>query len=261
MKSKKTEKSGVISNYERGIREPQLDILRFISDRYNIDYEKIIDGDLAYIENKKLDYDRIYFILDRNIYEIFMFPLLTEKECDYNDNFLNALLIQLKLYKEWKYKSEDYSNLELCIDLYNKAINEGIKDAYINVLSILLFVYSRLKIQIINEQSLIDKNKYFKEILLNFNINTINNNKEIKDFIIESSNNIGTAYERAKKEIKNKEILEFYSAMIYLLNFDKNVLNSKDSMKIGEKKLIDLCFNNNKYALDFLDFLNCILYD
>ena len=77
LKSNKTEKSGVISNYERGIREPQLDILRFISARYKIDYEKIIDRDLSCMENKKLDYDRISFILDENIYELFMFPLLT----------------------------------------------------------------------------------------------------------------------------------------------------------------------------------------
>lgn len=260
LKNKKTEKSGVISNYERGIREPQLDILRFISYRYNIDYDEIIDGDLAYIDNKKLDYDRIEFLISSNFFELFMFPLLTEKECDYNDNLVNALSIQLKLYKEWKYKAEDYGNLELCIDLYDKAITDGITDAYINVLSALLFVYSKLKIQIINEQSLIDKDKNFKEILLNFNNNSINNNKEIKDFIIEASNNIGITYERAKKEIKNKEILEFYSVIIYLLNFDKNVLNPKDSMKLGENKLIDLCFNNNKYALALLDFLTYIFY-
>lgn len=54
IKKSNSSKSGQISNYERGNREIKIDILKFIVERYHIDYDKIIDGNLEFLEKKTL---------------------------------------------------------------------------------------------------------------------------------------------------------------------------------------------------------------
>lgn len=248
LKQTSSKKTGGISKYENGLTEPNIDTLKAYSEHYNVDYQTIIDGDL-----KPLDDYRIYNKAKPLKFCFYnMFPIIENTLLKKNKNFLIAcdinkdILFRLDMesYKEY---SEFEKNCNECVEYYNKAYEEGIKEARINSLSILILMVLFYLVNSIECNDYDTISSIILELYSENNQNYIENKNKFFKVINDAINLI-------KEEISENEVLQFYEAFICF--FDLHALNMKmqESTKIGITKMEKLAEKGNKYSIKYLEW-------
>lgn len=246
LKQTSSKKTGGISKYENGLTEPNIDMLKAYSEHYNVDYQTIIDEDLKPLDGYKINNKAE--LLEFNCYN--MFPIIENSLLKKNKNFLVAwdknkeilFRLTMKLFKEY---SEFEKQCNECIEYYNKAYEDGIKEARINALSILILM------SLIYLANSIEYNDFdnISSCVLNFysenNQNYIENKNEFSKAINDAINLI-------KEEISENEVLQFYEAFICFFGIYDPNMKMQESEKLGITKMEKLAENGNEYSIKYL---------
>ena len=248
LKQTSSKKTGGISKYENGLTEPNIDMLKAYSEHYGVDYKTIIDDDLKPLDdyriNNKANLLKFYFYN--------MFPIIEETLLKKNKNFLRAWYINkdiffkldMGLYKKY---SEFEKNCDECLEYYTKAYEDGIREARINTLSILILI------ALYYLSNSVEDNNFdtISSFILNFhpenNQNYIENKKEF-------SKAINDVISLIKGEINENEVLQFYEAIICIFDIYDINMKMRESIKFGIKRMEILAEKGNTYSIKCLEW-------
>ena len=259
-----------ISNYEKWYRVPSKDDLFAIAKHYNItvsalmnqDFSKIIPHTNLLVNNTEL----------REYMCSVLLPFICSDESMENPYFQKAEKLHGELIP-CLFSDKDMlmvSRVTECIELYEKAQEEGIDDAAVGLLWWAMFFAIGTSIM---SQKMIDFEStsspdatlfdYFHEVFLP----TIDDEEDKK---IEDENK--ETLQSCRKDIleqiyylKNSNhnqlyaLADYYVAICYLFNIFGNELTRAENRIIGQEMLRLCCTLKNEYAIDFctsLDFLN-----
>ena len=252
-----------VLNYEKGIREPNMDIIKSISDYYMVSVDELLFGDV-YREYTIIDecYDKTKICN--------FFPIVGIEEGKSDRDFERAYELNQNLYKKINNISleelDDLESLEIddlcdCIDGYVSAYNSNMakNEAAANLLSIYFLVlslfsyayyimknpnviYNKLKEKVECKEFEIYRDEW-KDIL--DELNSLDYKREIKRYL-----------NLLSKDGKFKDLSYYYIAIKYAME----IANENENICIGAKaeyEMMSLYASiGNKYAKRYIDLIN-----
>lgn len=197
-----------------------------------------------------------------------LFPYEVNKEALENEKFNKAFKIHMD-YLKYQFpesKEKAYEKALECYRLYKGAYEEGIIEGLINMISISSLYKMILKtfnfdldideikieddIDSMNEN---EKRKLFKQLAP---YNNDKSRKEIKNFLIASSEEIYDILFKLKNKENMISIADYYLAILYSNNFLYSEFQESDNMQFGWMYLDILYKMKNEYSIKAIDFFD-----
>ena len=256
-----------ICNYETGQRIPNRDELNAIAKHYNIPASRLMYGDFS-----KYSIANGVLVTNKDNQEMLMaylFPIICSEDAICNKHFKQAYELHLEIRESILSDDRGYitiKNIDKCNELYQKAAEEGIYDAYANMLwwpFYLLIGISNLSTspQEFSEKISIDTTvgDIYSYFMPNFD-SVIDKEweNEKKELFEHYKLDIWTSLVNLKNvgDVELCEIADYYIALGYIFNIFRTGLNSSESRMVGHEMMITCCIMKNEYARNF-----CSLYD
>lgn len=242
------ESKSTISNYENDPSKiPERDILIKIAEHYNITVDELINDDLSNENNIKAK-DVMNLIGYKSFSELL--PFLYTKDAYKNIHFNNACEI-LKQFNKNNSKNEIIEMIKKASLEYYKALNEGIIEAKINLISLLIYYVAIIRgdmfesiIDLLNNR--ISLNDFIKKSLVDSDIKKKDNavDNSIIDFIEQLILDL-------RKDKEYEELSDYFNALKYLFGAVSNDNNIGMNKKIGSEMMMNLGNVGNKYAINY----------
>ena len=256
-----------IGNYEARLRIPEKDELRAIAKHYNLTVWTLLNRDFTKIVIKKdisfNDPNMIKSLSEKAS------PLMCSDDALENESFQRAYEGHLKYLESWYSDKDDCENIMMdkCIYLYKQAGEDGIPEAYANVLGLLL-----LKLR---ELMFTDKTKEFRlkdkpkrnSVFGSFKYKFLPSVKdkpdpEFTEYMKNMIKEIRTDFFQNVHNLKSIDDSEFgalgdyYIALAYLLNVVGNGLPWAENRQIAAEMIGLGRLLHNKYIIDMYTSMN-----
>lgn len=260
--------NGRISEYERAKRAIPYHKLLKISEWYGVTVDEIIQGDFSFLADKSFAKRKLDLKKDATFIMAKMFPIVYEEQDLQNQTFQKALKLHTNLRQTIiREKDFDESEIDLCIDLYRKASEEGIASANVNLLwwviltGITVMVppsiaaslergsnnIKEIRKDILTQVDFVDMQK-LKEQVHTFK-------QEKRDWQESGSKLIVSLIKSIKQTPIYNRIGDYYLALSYLYSLLDNNLSQSMNATIGRELLSMLEDLGNPYAKRAIKFL------
>lgn len=259
-----------ISQYENAIQPPERDILLKIAKYFKITENELVYGDfsnlgkfdVSVLENKELN--KKYFES--------MLPIICSDEALENDNFKKAYKIHIEFYNSiLEEKDVNVDNVEIFLELYKKAYDEGVVEGIANILWWIMFEGHIVNMDtpyfndMIDSYPSLNSKQIFEILHLNaqddeyYEKNKIYERERL-EYIAETEKDFMSNIKILKQTIKYSDLADYYIAFRYILGLYDNSLSFELNKTIGYeiantfgqlgnkyvKKLISLYYKNKK---------------
>ena len=252
-----------ISSYECGKREPNKATISNIAMHYMISVEELLFSDLSYLE--RLSYDTNAF--GKNIGVIL--PMVSSEAAIENKHFKKAYDCQCALYNSFRQnKINELSRIDFCMEEYSLAYeNANISpESAANMLA-LIYLTQLLKTvpHLIENRSaplllMMSQDPAIKKAIESTDeTNHDSMVKEIKFAECFSDPNFYELLDTLKTEVKKSkdwsDLADYYIALQYLWNLEKNDMDSAFNRRVGLEMLSALISVGNTYAEQYAMFV------
>lgn len=255
-----------VSQYELGDRIPERDILLKIAEFFGVTVDELLYCDYSKIESmfKKPISDINYNVKIFNT----ILPLVCSDEALKNSNFKEAYELHMKVYQDlvnMNVKDSSIEEINRCIDLYDKATENGVIEGVANSLWwILLWGIAETfcKTSIVEKISLLQSKKisskdFFKNFFSYLSDNDSDEDKSFKESRIKfiKDNEIDIIVKiRLLKLSKVKiysDLGDYYLSLIYIFNLIDNGESRELNRNIGISIMNLFAIMGNTYAENF----------
>lgn len=253
-----------ISQYELGDSIPERDILLKICRYFRITEDELLNGNYENMKTitKTPIHDKHYNseMLDK------MFPLVCSDLALENIHFKEAYAIHKKLYQAFvdgEYFDENL--VDKCLDLYDKAFEEGVVEGIANSLWWIMFfgfITTFFSPQMIEKAALLQEKRIsFKEFLKEGFLHSSDidtNSEEYKsfensriEFLKANEVNIFVKIRLLKNSKEYSDLGDYYLSFIYLFNLIRNTESAEMNNAIGSELMNTYSILGNPYAQKF----------
>ena len=257
-------KKQTISNYEKGIRLPDRDVLTKIANHYLVSVENL--------ENENFSDSLMFNFTYNDAIEIFKnaFPIMKPDDSDEDINFKNAYDLHLNIInKIFEEKENAWDDYEKCASLYVESIeNNNSPKSAANILWFLLAfggifsindnstsIYALKQFQ----KSKIDHKEFIRSCCLRdekFITKESKQDLERIEFINYVHETIIECLCILRNHNNYFDLYEYYLAFFYYNNCFDSSLSFQESKLIGNSMLETLFRFKNKYAINFFRTIN-----
>ena len=252
-----------ISNYEKGIREPDEKILAAIARHFMVSVEDLVDNDIKEIlDFEKITFDNTTFY--RRIDEIL--PIITSDVAMANKDFNKAYNAHIKIYNGLKSMTlKSFDMLETCFNGYLEA--EGKKESLVESACNFLSLYYLLLLMFKDIPSIIAEppacllqiakhDKNVKAIIDNVDPSFEQDSKIILELFAgeDFQEKINEYKYILKKSPQWGDLADYYLALQYVLNLVQNSSTPEFNRKVGAEMLNNLVSVKNYYAKRYILF-------
>ena len=251
-----------ICNYEQGYRTPTIIEMRKIAKHFNMTLHGFLRGDYMDVElPKNSPINDLEF--QENAFEKLLPFVWIEDDLEDNDcqKAFESLqkLAQFILYQP---DSFDWSQIEECVELYEKAAEKEILSAYVGLLwlaAIQAFIISLCgtKVGELGFNTSTDVN--FKAFIKAYYLSSVKDSidpeleQEKTEMMIKLQRDIfQNIYYLKNAEVSNlSSLADYYLAILHLFNLLENGLSREENRLIG-RQMLEICYIlHNEYAIDF----------
>lgn len=248
-----------ISNYEKGLRTPAVEIKRKIAQHYRVTEEWLCYHDLSDFLDLKTFFSKDLKDLNLEIVKkwfLVTFPVVISSESKNSEEFMKAYKSHMILIDFLFDRNED-TNIDNIVDTifesYDNAIEEKCYEAKANLLSLIFLIeYCDNMENVFNYNLPLGKCFKFKNVYLRENLDsdcsTMNINKIDQDLdgeIIELMQDlIGIP--------RFKDLVYYFMALRYVCGCENNGNSIEMNSLIGANIMLSLVKFNNKYACKYL---------
>lgn len=251
-----------LSNYEKGIRSPDNEMLKKLSRYFGVTETELINGDFSRIPH--ISEEKINALSSKIAMEK-LFPVVFSENALKHPDFQKAFGIQGEFICALIEGKTDFSfeRIKICTELYERAAKDNIPEAVANILFFSM-LFGLMKTSD-NEKSreyfpFIQKNgiKLRDYLSMFFSYDELYSDEETEDAVrkeflknneVEIISNILTL----KKSCEYYELGEYYFALRFLLNLISNSQTEQMNRTIGTEILLQLSLSGNKYADRFFE--------
>lgn len=260
------ESTGTVPQYESGKRIPLRDNLLKIAKHFHVTVDELLYGDFTGLDFVNCSLDNrcaMNSLIDVS------FPTVVSARAMENQAFSCAYRLHTILIQYMKHGIQyDGHKIEVCLDFYAQAYNEGIAEATANLLWWMLFEAvcicntslhfsdSITKLQ----RSQITKREFWKRQHLHsfepscYDLKTsADRKKQVEAYISEVEPGIIRLLKELKMEPQYADLADYYSALRYTFGVVSNDLSSELNALVGRQMMISLGELGNKYAKELAD--------
>lgn len=247
-----------IYNYEKGIRQPDMQTLKMIANHYDFPVERIINEDLSWLDFTVHQIDWENFI---SVFEI-MFPITCSEKSMKNSHFSKAYDITNEIwFKIRNNESVMFFRIERAMEEYEAAIidDNNIIEAAANMLWLVFIIYSMFPdehSQKMGEAILHGKGnkKDFikKYVLRKSDFTSSNETSDKKEYVKDSQENVMVLINMLKQSTDFQDLGDYYLALRYVVGMIENEYNGAFNKTIGMEMMTSFATLGNKYALKML---------
>lgn len=247
-----------IYNYEKGIRQPDMQILKAIADHYDFPIERIMEEDLSWLNFKshKVDWDKIISLFET------ILPLVCSETSMKNAHFSKAYIITNEILQKIQ-NHEDIlsSRIERAMEEYQAAFIEdsSVVEAAANILWLVFVIYSTYTdehSQKMGEAILYGKGSdedFIKKYVLEKS-NSANSKDSTykKEYVKESQENVMVLIKILKESSEYHNLGDYYLALRYITGMIDNEYNSAFNKTIGMEMMNSFAMLGNEYAIKMI---------
>ena len=256
-----------ICNYEKGERTPDVFTMRKIAKHFNMTLHSLLRGDYVDVElPKDLPVDDLEF-QEYALYK--MLPYVWLEEDLEDDDFKRAFESSDELVQSMIYQSDsfDWSQIEKCVELHEKAAEKGVLSAYAGLLWLDAFQAYIISLSGTKVQELLSDSSTTatsEDIFKAYFLSSITD--KIDDELEQEKTEMMTQLRRKifrdvyyLKNVDDSELsslADFYLAVGHLNNILETGLSREENRLIGSHMLTICRVLQNQYALDFMTALD-----
>lgn len=254
-----------ISQYETGDRIPERDALIKIARHYRITEDELINGNFSHLRNlsQKPANDKE---INKKMFDRIL-PLISSDKALENSSFCQAYDLHLELYNNiLQDLSYDENKIVKCLELYEKATEDGVIEACANILwwnMLMAFALSFITPEMYENLSVLRKEKLtIKDIvklgyLPSFENEPTEQQIELtearKEFAEESQVNIIVNIYKLKHNNEYSELGDYYLALSHKFGAISPSLSYEMNSAIGDELLWNFSLMQNPYAKKFFE--------
>lgn len=249
-----------ISNYERGERIPERDVLILIAKHYRITENELIHGDFSSLPKMtKINSSPIelrQFVFDRFL------PIVSSLDAMQNVHFREAFHLHEELSSKFVSGNAIYStsDIEKCIDLYDKAIEDNVIEARANRLWWIIFLGAVINLMTtdliafaeVNDVNKCDIKKVMKSLLPSFAEKPSAEDKELievrKEFYETNIVDLLVNIRFLKLSQMYADLGDYYMAISYLFGLTPDTISPEMKSSMGFEMLMMFDTMGNFYA-------------
>lgn len=247
-----------ISNYEKGIRRLDNEIVKAIAEHYMVSSEELMYSDLSEIGMIAVDKDAFFRHCDNIV------PIIESEVALQNEHFKKANLYHKKLYNGIKKKQlDEIEYVDEIITEYDLAADDvTIRDeASANLIGIyyLLILFVKFAPRVVMNKpaallQIAEKDRETKTILENIAPDFENDMEEAAEALSgsEMEDELDKLRTTLKKSSKLSDLADYYLALQYVWNIVNNELNFEFNQRIGMEMMNAFISVGNVYAARFL---------
>ena len=250
-----------ITNWEKGIRIPQRDMLLKIAEHYRITVSELRDSDFSRLDivNLSIDDEVVLTQVAKKVLPIMYSEDSYKKDC----YFKKGYDLHIQLWQDMANGIAIDDRHELVLECYAKSSDENnTPESLANILWWLLFFgIGATQYKLMEGYKEISTRKISKEVFL-------------KDYWLKDCSEELDLYDENLEEYKNEylneceeliielitelkrtkyvDLAEYYSALRYIFCLVKNNKRPMENKSFGEDLILELVQTGNKYAIDFL---------
>lgn len=254
-----------ISQYETGDRIPERDALLKIAKHYRITEDELVNGDFSHLRNLSQKPANNKALNKKMIDKLL--PLVSSDKALESPSFFQGYKLHMELYNEiLQGLNYDESKVEKCLELYEKAAEDGVIEACANILwwnMLMAFVLSFITPEMYENPSVLNKeNLTIKDIvklgyLPTFESEPTDEQTELtearKEFVEESQINIIVNIYKLKHNSEYSELGDYYLALSHKFGAISSTLSYEMNNAIGDELLWDFSLMQNPYAKNFFE--------
>ena len=243
-----------ISNYEKGIRQPNNDLLGKMAEHFCITVEELLQSDLSSIG--EIQYDNNAFLKEIST----TLPIFSSEQAMKNETFCKAYKAHKKMYDLLSIGClDEFDNIDICLEGYLDCENiftiryESISN-FISLYYLIMLLFSSARV--FNNQSallnkLAKKDKKVRKVVESIDPSFISESEEIYNLFLNDEELQEKLLEfkcTLKKSYKWAELADYYLMLQYIWNIVDNDLSLEFNKRIGVEMLMNLITVKNKYA-------------
>lgn len=248
-----------IANYERGDRQPSMEVLQLIASRYGVTVDQLIHGDFSESDN------RVSSITSQKVisYLESVLPIIQSDTAKEDPFFKCGFDMTIRFWTELKKLCSPVlmSNLTTALEKYRQSLAEyATVESAANILWVLFLTFQLLPdehIQRVGEAVLNGEGKK-KDFTKNYLLKDIDatsefNQRRKQKFILENHDLIIDMIKLLKNSQKYAALGDYYLALQYVLGIVDTDYSNEMNQSIGMALMTSLLELENPYAFTFID--------
>ena len=247
-----------VANYERGDRQPSMDVLQLISSRYGVTVDQLIHGDFSESDN------RVYSITSQKAisYLESILPIIRSDVAMEDPCFKRGFDMTVRFWNEIKkLRNPLMSNLTEALEQYRQSLDEyATVESAGNTLWVLFLTFQLLPdehVQRVGEAVLNGEGKkkdFTKNYLLKATVATSEQNQSRKQkFISENHELIIDMIKLLKNNPQYTDLGDYYLALQYVIGIVDTDYSTEMNQSVGMALMTSLLELDNPYAFTFID--------
>lgn len=246
-----------VSNYENGVREPELDTLTAIAGHYSVSVEELLTCDFSDIGNITIKQDVFWDQID------ILLPVTRSDTAWKNKNFRKAYELHRKFFD--RLRKSDMDGIHSLIRAFEEYC-EAYEDPYSQVESAanriglwFLFMLMLHTPEVIEERpaalmQVVSRDARAKRMLENIDPDFARKGKEILDSIQDSETDeiLQELFLTVKMSEKWRDLADYYIALQFAWDLADNGLEAGINRRMGMEMMVALAKTGNLYASGFV---------
>lgn len=252
--------SNAISNYESGIRRPELEILQAIASRYGYPVDHLIRADFS-----RLDFTNITFEWNKMVSMLdILFPFsVSDKALEepfFNEGYRHSQ--KLRAVMQNGEETIHREVFEKTIEAFLKSLEtSALKEAAANFLWVIFVFFSLIQVQDENSISMgrkilngkVDGSKFIKDYVLKNLVDTDDEKREAqKSFARDFNECIVACMECLKESSEYANIADYYLALRYIIGLVDTEYGQQTNRIIGMEMMLSFLTLGNPYAFSYV---------